>query len=90
MIAHVAEGTEPDIDRAVKAAVSAFEKGPWPRMKPSEREKVLRRIADLIRENKEKLALLETLDSGKPIQNSRNIDIPAAANAFDYYAGWAD
>lgn len=90
VIAYLAEGTEPDIDRAVKAARSAFEEGPWPRMKPSEREKILRKIADLIRENKEELALLETLDSGKPIQNSRNIDIPAAASAFDYYAGWAD
>lgn len=86
----VAEAGEADIDRAVKAARRAFESGPWPKMKASEREKILRRISHLIREHKEELAFLETLDSGKPIRNSREIDIPAASEAFDYYAGWAD
>lgn len=90
VIVRVAEGGESDMDRAAKAARKAFEAGPWPKMKSSEREKILRRIADLIRSHKEDLATLETLDSGKPIQNSRSIDIPAAAEAFGYYAGWAD
>ena len=90
VIAQVAEAEEGDIDQAVKAARWAFESGPWPKMKPSQREKVLRRLAELIREDSEEFALLETLDTGKPIENSRKIDIPAAAEAFDYYAGWAD
>lgn len=90
VIARVAEGSTADIDKAVKAARKAFESGPWPKMKASEREGILRRIAELIRKNQEELARLETLDSGKPIQNSRTIDIPASASSFDYYAGWAD
>lgn len=90
VLVSLAEAGEPDVDAAVRAARRAFDDGPWPRLKPSEREKVLRRIAELIREEKEELALLETLDSGKPIQSSRSIDIPGAASAFDYYAGWAD
>jgi len=89
-IVSLAEAGEPDIDAAVRAARRAFDDGPWPHLKPSGREKVLRKIADLVREEKEELALLETLDSGKPIQSSRTIDIPGAASAFDYYAGWAD
>ena len=90
VLAKVAEAGEMDIDQAAKSARKAFESGPWPKMKASEREKILRRIAQLIEENKEELATLETLDSGKPIQNSRKIDIPAAREAFEYYAGWAD
>jgi acyl-CoA reductase-like NAD-dependent aldehyde dehydrogenase len=90
VLGRVAEGGESDIDRAVTSARQAFESGPWAKMKASEREKILRRMADLIRNHQEELALLETLDSGKPIQNARKIDIPAAAEAFDYYAGWAD
>ena len=90
VITRVAEGREGDIDKAAWAARKAFESGPWAKMKASEREKILRRIAALIDENKEELATLETRDSGKPIQNSRNIDIPAARAAFEYYAGWAD
>lgn len=90
VIARVAQGGNSDVDRAVHAARKAFDEGPWPQMKASEKEKILRRIGDLVRENQERLALLETLDSGKPIQNSYKIDIPAAAEAFDYYAGWAD
>lgn len=90
VISEVAEAGEKDIERAVQAARQAFEAGPWPRMKASEREKILRRLAALIDRHKEELATLETLDSGKPIQNARKIDIPAAVEAFDYYAGWAD
>ena len=89
-IAHVAEGGEADIDRAVRAARKAFESGPWPKMKASERGGILRKIAQLLEDRKEELARLETIDSGKPIQNSQKIDIPAASGAFDYYAGWTD
>ncbi len=90
VIAEIAEADEADIDLAVLAARKAFESGAWPEMKARERARVLRRIADLIRERSEELAILETLDSGKPIQHSRIIDIPASADAFDYYAGWVD
>ncbi len=90
VITHVAEGEREDIDQAVKAARKAFESGPWPRMKASEREKILRKIAVLVEENREELARLETLDSGKPLENSRSGDLPAVSGAFDYYAGWAD
>ncbi len=90
VISEVAEAGEEDIDLAVKAARKAFESGPWHRMKTDERVKILRRLAGLIRDHAEKLALLETADSGKPIRFSRTIDIPSAADAFDYYAGWAD
>lgn len=90
VLAQVAEGDKADIEKAVVAARRAFDSGPWPRMSPRERERILRKIADLIDSNKEELARLETLDSGKPIGNSRNIDIPAARSAFEYYSGWAD
>ncbi len=90
VITQVAEAGEADVEQTVQAARKAFDTGPWPRMRASEREKLLRKIAALIEEKGEELALLETLDTGKPIQNSRKIDIPAAGGAFDYYAGWAD
>ena len=90
LLAEVSEADGEDVDLAAHSARKAFETGIWPSTKPSERGKILRRIADLIRGNAEELARLETLDSGKPIKNSRAIDIPAAAGAFDYYAGWAD
>ena len=90
VLAQVSEAGEADIDKAAKAARKAFESGPWPRMKPAERERILRKIAELMEERREELAKLETQDSGKPIQNSRNIDIPASWKSFEYYAGWAD
>ena len=90
VIAQLAEGNESDIDKAAKAARKAFESGPWPRMKAGERARILQKIAQLIQERTEELSLLETLDSGKPLQNSQVIDIPAASHAFEYYAGWAD
>jgi len=90
VIARVAEGGESDVDRAAKAARRAFESGPWPKMKAGERAGILQKMAHLLQERTEDLALLETLDTGKPIQNSRAIDLPAAWKAFEYYAGWAD
>jgi aldehyde dehydrogenase (NAD+) len=90
VLARVAEGDAADIDKAVKAARRAFETGPWRKMNARERGKCLYRLADLIEANKEELALLETMDNGKPIRDSRAADLPLAIDCFRYYAGWAD
>src|SRR5215469_2349118 len=89
VLAHVAEGDKPDIDLAVKAARKAFESGPWPSMSPSDRGRLLWKLAELIDQNREELAELETLDNGKPVFFSRIVDVPTASDAFRYYAGWA-
>jgi aldehyde dehydrogenase (NAD+) len=78
-----------DIDHAVQAARSAFD-DVWGPMKPAERAKYLYRIARLLQERAREFAVLETLDGGKPIKESRDIDIPLVAAYFFYYAGWAD
>jgi aldehyde dehydrogenase (NAD+) len=88
VLALVAEGDKADVDDAVKAARQAFEKGRWPKMGPHERARYLLKIADLIEEEADELAELETLDNGKPLWQSRTIDIPKAAETFRYYAGW--
>ena len=90
VIARVAEGGKADVDKAVQAARNAFEKGPWKKMSARERGKLLFRLADLIEKNSEELATLETLDNGKPISDSRNIDLPMTIDCYRYYAGWAD
>jgi aldehyde dehydrogenase (NAD+) len=91
VIAHVAEGEAPDVDRAAKAARKAFEKGPWRRkMSARERGACLYRLADLIEKNKEELAMLETLDNGKPLNDSMTADLPLVIDCYRYYAGWAD
>src|SRR6266446_376779 len=89
-ICQVAEGDKADVDRAVKAARKAFESGPWKKMNARERGRLLYKLADLVEENIDELAALETLDNGKPINDSRNIDLPLAIETFRYYAGWAD
>ena len=89
VLAHVAEGDKQDIDLAVKAARKAFESGPWPAMSPSDRGRLLWKLAELIDQNRDELAELETLDNGKPVFFSRIVDIPSASDAFRYYAGWA-
>src|SRR6516164_1825934 len=89
VLAHVAEGDKQDIDLAVKAARRAFESGPWPAMSPSERGRLLWKLADLVDRHNEELAELETLDNGKPVSFSRIVDVPTASDAFRYYAGWA-
>jgi len=81
-------GTE-DVDKAVKAARDAYE-NVWSKMPAAERGKYLYRIARLIQERAREFAVIETLDGGKPIRESRDIDVPLAANHFFYYAGWAD
>jgi phenylacetaldehyde dehydrogenase len=88
VLAHVAEGRAEDIDRAVRAARKAFESGPWPRMTPSDRGRLLHRIGDLILENVDELAALETLDNGKPLGVAKAADVPLAADLFHYMSGW--
>jgi aldehyde dehydrogenase (NAD+) len=88
-IAQVALATDEDVDRAVKAARAAYE-GPWSKLKPIERGKYVYRLARIIQERSRELAVIESLDGGKPIRESRDIDIPLAAAHFFYYAGWAD
>lgn len=89
-IADVAEGDAADVDLAVKAARKAFESGPWSRMDARDRGRLLNRLADLIEDNIDELAALETLDNGKPIRDSRNADLPLVIDCLRYYAGWAD
>jgi aldehyde dehydrogenase (NAD+) len=90
VIAEIAEGTAEDVDHAVLAARDAFEDGPWPRMSARDRGKLLNRLADLIEHEAAELAALETLDNGKPIRDSRSIDVPMTIETFRYYAGYAD
>jgi aminomuconate-semialdehyde/2-hydroxymuconate-6-semialdehyde dehydrogenase len=88
VIARVALGTADDIDRAVKAAHEAFENGPWPRMSLKERCDILHKIANLILERRAVLAKAETLDTGKPISESIDGDIPRAALNFQFFANF--
>jgi phenylacetaldehyde dehydrogenase len=88
VLANVAEGDSEDIDRAVMTARAAFDSGPWTKMTPSERGRIIHRIGDLILEHGDELAALETLDNGKPLAVARAADIPLAADHFHYYAGW--
>lgn len=90
VIANVAEGDAEDIDRAVKAARRAFDSGPWRTMDARDRGKLMHRLADLIEEEIEYLAALETLDNGKPISDSRAADLPLVVDCLHYYAGWCD
>jgi aldehyde dehydrogenase (NAD+) len=88
-LAEVFEAAASDVDDAVKAARKAYE-GTWSRLPGSERSKYLFRIARAIQERARELAVLESLDNGKPIKESRDVDVPLAAAHFFYYAGWAD
>ncbi len=87
-LAEVAEAGERDVDRAVRAARGAAES--WARLPGRERAKHLYRIARMLQERAREFAVLETLDGGKPIKESRDVDIPLSAAHFFYYAGWAD
>jgi aldehyde dehydrogenase (NAD+) len=89
VLSKVAVAGAADVDRAVRAARTAFERI-WGPMPGSERAKYLFRIARILQERARELAVLETLDNGKPIRESRDVDIPLAAAHFFYYAGWAD
>jgi phenylacetaldehyde dehydrogenase len=87
VIATVPEAGREDVDRAVKAARTAFETGPWRKMTPAERAKILWKIGDLIDANIDELSELETLDQGKPIWVGKYAEIPGAAEQFRYFAG---
>ncbi|HET9388099.1 MAG TPA: aldehyde dehydrogenase [Steroidobacteraceae bacterium] len=86
LLARVAAGDVEDVDRAVAAARAVFRKGAWANLAPAKRKQVLKRFAELILKNAEELALLETLDMGKPIGVSLNVDIPSAARCIEWYA----
>ena len=88
-LARVAYANEQDVQRAVHAARRAYDKY-WRKMRPADRAKYIYRIARAITERSRELAVLETLDGGKPIKESRDFDIPTSAAHFFYYAGWAD
>src|SRR5579862_9493613 len=85
----IAEGDKEDINRAVKAARAAFDNGPWSKITPSERGRMIWKIADLIEKHLEEFAQLESLDNGKPLKVARVADVPLAADLFRYMAGWA-
>ncbi len=89
VLAHVAEGDKEDIDRAVAAARAAFEKGPWRKLAPSERARLMWKLADLLEKRLEEFAQLESLDNGKPVMMARLADIPISVDTLRYYAGWA-
>ncbi len=88
-LAEVAEANEADVDAAVLAAETAYRKV-WSKMKPAERGKYIYRIARLLQERAREFAILETMDGGKPIKESRDVDVPLAVAHFFYHAGWAD
>jgi aldehyde dehydrogenase (NAD+) len=88
-LSSVAEAGKADIDKAVRAARKAYD-GTWGKMPARERAKYIFRIARMLQEKAREFAIIETLDGGKPIRESRDFDIPTAANHFFYYAGWAD
>jgi aldehyde dehydrogenase (NAD+) len=88
-LAEVGEGTPEDVDRAVAAARAAFENG-WSSLPGAERSKYLFRIARILQERAREFAVLESMNGGKPIKESRDVDVPLAAAHFFYYAGWAD
>ncbi|HYL08368.1 MAG TPA: aldehyde dehydrogenase family protein [Candidatus Udaeobacter sp.] len=87
-LAEVVEADAVDVDRAVKAAGKAFDS--WSRLAPARRARYIFRISRLIQERSRELAVVETMDGGKPIKESRDVDVPLSAAHFFYYAGWAD
>jgi aldehyde dehydrogenase (NAD+) len=88
-LAEIAKGTPADADRAIEAADRAYRKI-WSKLHPRERAKYLYRISRILQERSREFAVTETMDSGKPIRESRDVDVPLAAAHFWYYAGWAD
>jgi phenylacetaldehyde dehydrogenase len=89
VLANVAEGDKEDINRAVAAARAAFDTGPWSKITPSQRGKLMWKLADLIEQHAEEFAQLESLDNGKPVTVARVADIPGTIDMFRYMAGWA-
>ena len=89
MLSSISNASEADVDRAVKAARKAYD-GPWSKLSAADRGKYIYRIARILQERAREFAVIESLDGGKPIRESRDIDIPLSAAHFFYYAGWAD
>jgi aldehyde dehydrogenase (NAD+) len=89
VLAKISQGNQADVDKAVKAARAAYNKV-WSKTKPKERAKYLFRIARLLQERAREFAVLESLDNGKPIRETRDVDVPLSAAHFFYHAGWAD
>jgi aldehyde dehydrogenase (NAD+) len=89
-ICQIAEAEAADVDKAVRAARAAFDKGPWRKTMASERGRMLYRLSELIEKNADDLARLEALDNGKPFAVAKAVDVAATAACFRYFAGWAD
>ncbi|MBX6359855.1 aldehyde dehydrogenase family protein [Pseudacidobacterium ailaaui] len=89
IIAHVPEAESQDVDQAVHAARRAFDEGPWARMSASERGRLIWKLADLLEQNLEEFAEIESMDNGKPLSVARAADVPLAVDLFRYMAGWA-
>src|SRR5271154_5032607 len=89
IIAHVPAGDKADIDLAVAAARRAFETGPWSRIKPAARQRLVWSLGDLLERHADELAELEALDNGKPVTNARRDDVGGSIEMFRYMAGWA-
>ncbi|MCE9554215.1 MAG: aldehyde dehydrogenase family protein [Planctomycetes bacterium] len=90
VIAQVAEGDAADVDLAVQAARNALENGPWGTMDARDRGALIHKLADLLTEEFDELAALESLDNGKPISEAKAADLPLVIDCLHYYAGWAD
>jgi len=89
-ICQVSEADAVDVEKAVKAARAAFERGAWRKLPASERGRLLHRLADLIEANADELAALESLDNGKPVSIAKAVDVAATVGCFRYFAGWSD
>src|SRR5271168_141790 len=89
-ICQIAEADAADVDKAVQAARTAFERGPWRKTAASERGRLLNRLADLIERHADELAALESLDNGKPVAIAKAVDVAATVGCFRYFAGWSD
>ncbi len=89
-LARISEADAADVDKAVRVARNAFERGPWRKTNASERGRLLNRLADLVEQNADELATLETLDNGMPLSVARHVAVPLIVGHFRYFAGWAD
>ncbi|HLI27336.1 MAG TPA: aldehyde dehydrogenase [Chloroflexota bacterium] len=89
VLAHIAEADASDVDRAVRAARRAFDEGPWPRLRAAERAALLRRVGELILQHQDELVQLESLDTGKPVRESRALDVPRSAHNFIFFAEYS-
>jgi aldehyde dehydrogenase (NAD+) len=89
-ICQVSEADAADVEKAVRAARAAFEQGPWRKRQAPQRGSLLRRLAELIEDNTDELANLESLDNGMPVTVARAIDVAATVACYRYFAGWAD